>query len=117
LLNILAHVGIALATSLAAWLNAGVLLILLLKRGHYTPDKRLQRRGLGIIAASAVMAGGLWIALPHVSPLIEQGMFERILGLALLVGGGGLLYGVCVLLFGAAHLQDLKSMLRRRKSA
>lgn len=117
LLDILAHVGIALATSLAAWINASLLFILLLKRGHCTPDKRLRRRGLGIIAASAVMAGGLWFVLPYINPMLEQGMLQRILGLILLVAGGGLLYGVCVVLFGAAHIQDLKSMLRRRKSA
>ncbi len=116
-LNSLAHVGIALATSLAAWLNAGVLLILLLKKGHHTPDRRLYRRTIGIIAASLLMAGGLWLGLPYIEPLLEGSLIERITSLAILVIGGGVLYGLGVVLFGAARLGEVKSMLRRRKSS
>lgn len=117
LLDILAHVGIALATSLAAWLNAGVLLALLLKRGHYTVDKRLYQRILGIIAASLLMAGSLWVILPFIQPMLDAGLISRILGLSLLIGTGCMVYGASALLFGAAKISDVKSMLRRRKSA
>ena len=40
----LAHVGIALATAISAWLNAGLLAWLLRREGLLQPDARLQRR-------------------------------------------------------------------------
>ena len=117
LLESLAHVGIALATSLSAWLNASALLILLSIRGHYSMDKRLYRRMLGIIAASVVMAAALWAALPFMTPYLQAGLSSRITALIFLILGGGAVYGVSALAFGAAKFSDIKSMLRRRKAA
>jgi len=118
LLDLLAHAGIALATSLAAWMNALTLMALLLMRGHYKTDRRLVRRLIGGLAASAVMGGALWASLPYTHILTgTDDLLLRILGLTLLVGGGGLVFGISALVFGAANLADLKNMLRRRKSA
>lgn len=53
----LQHVGIALATSISAWLNVAGLAILLARRGHF----RLERRELvqhGLIFLSAALMGG-----------------------------------------------------------
>ncbi len=118
LIDSLAHVGIAVATSLAAWVNALVLLALLLLKGHYTMDKRLGRRLVGSIAATAVMTAGLWAALPYAHRLIySDDLMVKISGLTLLVIGGGTLYGIGAVLFGAANPAELKSLIRRRKSA
>lgn len=43
LMQVLAHVGIALATALSAWFNAITLGILLVRRGHLAFDTRLRR--------------------------------------------------------------------------
>ena len=43
LMQFLAHVGIALATSCAGWLNALTLLALLVRRGHFRLDARARR--------------------------------------------------------------------------
>ena len=56
----LAHIGPALATSLAAICNVGGLAFILLRRGHFLPDQQLRRRCLGMIGASVAMAGRLW---------------------------------------------------------
>src|ERR1700722_13156768 len=56
----LAHVGPALATSLAAVCNVSGLAFVLLRRGHFVPDRQLGRRCLGMIGASGAMAVVLW---------------------------------------------------------
>lgn len=118
LLNLLAHVGIALATSVAAWMNALTLLLLLKRRGHYTVDSRLRQRVIAILVSSIIMAAGLWVTTPFLRPLIDsQTLLLRIIGLGVLISGGGTLYAVAALLTGAARLPDLKAMLKRRKSA
>ncbi len=117
LLEQLAHMGIALATSVAAWVNAVTLLILLIKRGHYSPDRRLYLRVTAIFAASALMAAGLWFATPFLADLLNGPLLQKITALVLLVVGGAGTYGLFAVLLGAARPSDLKSMLTRRKSA
>jgi putative peptidoglycan lipid II flippase len=56
LMQVLAHVGIALATALSSCLNAGLLLLLLVRRGYFVWDGRLRHRLPRIVTASLVMA-------------------------------------------------------------
>ncbi|HYD05513.1 MAG TPA: murein biosynthesis integral membrane protein MurJ, partial [Reyranella sp.] len=57
----LAHVGIALASSLSGWINALLLAAMLLSRGHWQPDARLRQRtwrvALATIGMSMALAG------------------------------------------------------------
>jgi putative peptidoglycan lipid II flippase len=98
----LAHVGIALATALSAWMNAGLLAWLLRRDGLLQPDTRLRRRLTRIAAAALTMAAGLWLLQALLAPLRPS------LSLALLVvaGGGGFL--ALARLFGALDLRELK---------
>src|ERR1700761_91149 len=48
----LAHIGPALATSVAAICNVAGLGIVLLRRGHFAPDRQLHRRCAGMVGAS-----------------------------------------------------------------
>jgi putative peptidoglycan lipid II flippase len=52
LMQFLAHVGIALATTIAGWVNALTLLWLLVQRGHFRFDGRA-RRNLPRVGAAA----------------------------------------------------------------
>jgi putative peptidoglycan lipid II flippase len=58
----LGHVGIALATSVAAWLNAALLGITLTRRGHFQTDAAL-RRNLPRIVLSSLAMGALVLGL------------------------------------------------------
>src|SRR6195952_4373084 len=58
----LAHIGPALATSLAALCNVGGLAFILLRRGHWVPDRQLRRRCGGMLGASMAMGLVLWEA-------------------------------------------------------
>jgi len=50
------HVGIAAATSLAAWVNTFILLVVLRRRGHLNADAALSRR-LPLLALASVLMG------------------------------------------------------------
>ena len=56
LMQILAHVGIALATSISAWINVCLLVLFLYLRGQFKIDERLRQKVLRIIFASLGMA-------------------------------------------------------------
>ena len=55
----LAHLGLALALSLASWVNALGLAAVLWRRGVLAPDRGLLRRGVGTLGAVLVMGGVL----------------------------------------------------------
>ncbi|HLT02117.1 MAG TPA: murein biosynthesis integral membrane protein MurJ, partial [Geminicoccaceae bacterium] len=103
----LAHVGIALATALSAWLNVSLLARGLHRDDLLRPDARLRRRLPRILGASLAMALGLWLSAPWLDALAPP------LALALLVAGGGLAFLVVGLLLGALDLGDLRRVLGR----
>jgi putative peptidoglycan lipid II flippase len=110
----LAHIGPALATSLAAICNVAGLAFVLGRRGHFAPDHQLRRRCIGMIGASGAMALVLWgmrILLFQAPP---HG-WMRVLSLAGLVGVGMLVYGIAASVFGAYDLRDIGRMMSRRR--
>jgi putative peptidoglycan lipid II flippase len=99
----LAHVGIALATALGAWLNAGLLAAGLRRRGHLAVDARLRAKAPRIAASALVMA-------------VAIGEAVRIAALAGLVALGVVLYGLVALATGAGEWRDVTSRLARRRA-
>jgi putative peptidoglycan lipid II flippase len=94
------HMGLALASSLAAYINAGMLYRGLRKQGVYAPEPGWLRVNLAVIAASLLMLAFLlynsvdavtWAADP------ARGRVER---LFILVGGGVLVYFLGLFLAG-----------------
>lgn len=109
----LAHVGIALATSTAGWVNALLLVVLLHRRGHFALDRRT-RRVLPRIVAAAIGMGALLLVLEAaLRPAFTGGLLWRVLGLGALVGGGLVGFAVLALLFGVARWQELRERLAR----
>lgn len=111
----LRHVGIAIATSVAAWANAVLLGIWLGRRGHFQLPAEDWRRHFLIIGASIVMALVLWgLAIPLApymnphAPLIVQ-----LVVLGVLCGFGMALYFAIVHFSGAQPLGMLLKRLRR----
>ena len=111
LIHYLAHVGIALATAISAWLNVILLVRILHKRGHHRFDDRLRSRIVRILFASAAMAAGLWFALVAIGSAFEASIPTNIVALAALVFGALGLYAVLAIMTGAVVLSDLKRML------
>jgi len=112
LFDTMRHVGIALATSVAAWINVAMLAVFLARRGHFTLTAT-EWRQQGLIALLTVaMSGALWGAVVLLGPVFDPGYFFPAQALALLVlcGFGAGLY------FALAHvtrLQPLGGLLRR----
>ena len=107
------HVGIAAATAVSSWLNAGALGLVLWRRGHFEPDARLKARLARTIAAGAAMGAGLYWASGALAGLAAGAELDRILGLAVLVGGGLAVFGLAAMVTGAARPADLRSFLKR----
>lgn len=109
----LAHVGLALATALSAWVNAGLLYLALRRRGYMEWDARLRQRLSRILAAALVMAAAVWGLAHLLAPMFAGAAPEKILALSLLVGGGLVTYAVAAFVLGAVRREDLRGLLTR----
>ena len=113
LMQVLSHVGIALATACSAWMNAIILWVILHRRGQFHADARLWNRGIRTIAVSLVMAGALFYAASMLSTYLTGAGLERVAALILLVVFGLALFAVLAHYCGAMKVSELRTMLRR----
>jgi putative peptidoglycan lipid II flippase len=111
LMGPLAHVGIALGTSIAAWVNALALAWLLARRGHLVLDRPMRRRAPRLLLATAAMAAVLW-ALD-----LAAGGWRLPAGLLVagLVGAGAAAFFAAAQALGALDLREVRALLRRRR--
>jgi len=110
----LAHIGPALATSLAAICNVAGLALVLNRRGHFLPDQPLRRRCAGMVGASLAMAAVLWGLRILLFGATPHG-WQRMAFLAALVGSGMLAYAVAASVLGAYDIRNVRRMMSRRR--
>ncbi|MAB00514.1 MAG: murein biosynthesis integral membrane protein MurJ [Stappia sp.] len=111
----LAHVGIALATSIAGWVNTGLLMIVLWRRGHFRFDSRARKRLPLLALASVLMGAGLFGGAAVLGPWLSgDGTLLRFVALALLVACGLVLFAIFVQVTGAVDLAGYLRRLRKR---
>jgi putative peptidoglycan lipid II flippase len=97
------HAGLALAIGIGALINAGWLLIGLIRRGSYQPLPGWGRFGLQVVFASALLAAFLWWAASAVSWTGMRSLYGQRIGLLALV-----LLGSAALYFSALRVTGLK---------
>jgi putative peptidoglycan lipid II flippase len=96
----LGHVGLAMATTMAATVNASLLLRGLLRDGSYRPERGwiwLLARGLG---SCLIMGLVLWWGAGETARWLEMGVWERVLRLFGLIFAGGATYVLSLLALG-----------------
>ncbi len=111
-----AHVGIAIATSVSAWLNALSLVGILVARGHFRFGAAQWRQQGLILAASLVMALLLWFSANALGGVLvgSGSTLVEFLALGLLVGGGMLFYFPMLHLLGVARFGEMVRQMRRQ---
>jgi putative peptidoglycan lipid II flippase len=110
------HLGIAIATTIGGWLNAGLLYVTLARRGHFMSDARLRRALPSILLASAVMGCMLYVGVDQLAPWLgaTHHLPVRAAALAALTVAGATVYFAVVFLTGGFRIAALKRAVRRR---
>ena len=119
LFPVYAHIGIAIATSVAAWINTIFLAGILMKRGYFVVNIHLLKTHALIILASLLMAILLWVGADmgakfisnSAQPFLQIGVFALLLG----IGMAG--YFLILQLFGIVRLKDLITQISRKRQA
>ncbi len=96
----LAHAGLALATSLAAFINAGFLFYFLRKGQFYIAEDGWMVFILRIVFASSIMGALIFFMSPDISLWIEWDLYTRVMQLGLWIIAGGMSYFAALWLTG-----------------
>ncbi len=110
---LLAQTGIALALSIAGWLNALLLIAVLNRRGQFALDRRMRRALPRILLAGFGMGVLLLVLRWLLADALAARFAVKLAALAGLVGGGLLGFALLALVFGAADLGELRRRFRR----
>lgn len=106
-------VGLATATSIAAWANALTLGWVLHRRGNWHADAALLARGPKALAASLVMGALVLAGAEAMAGPLADGEAARILALAVICGAGGAAYFGLAWGFGAVDRAALAALAKR----
>ncbi|WOA30753.1 murein biosynthesis integral membrane protein MurJ [Alloalcanivorax xenomutans] len=96
----LQHAGLALATALSAWLNAGLLYLGLRRSGVYRPGGGWGWHWGRMLVAGLAMAAATWLLAERAGVWLVGGVSERVGWLALVVAAGLAVYGLVLLVLG-----------------
>jgi putative peptidoglycan lipid II flippase len=105
------HVGIAIATSIAAWVN--VILLWVGLNGFVQLQRENWFRLGGMVLASFLMAVGLLAAKYFLVDWLSGLFWQKLVSTGLLIGVGGSIYALGVLLLKVTNVGELKAALRR----
>jgi putative peptidoglycan lipid II flippase len=105
--------GLAIATSSAAWVNAGLLALSLARRGWYRPGPRLWIGLFRAALATAILGAGIWLMLWQQPAIIEAVGGSHALAAGATVTAAAVIYGLAALITGALRISDIRQALRR----
>ena len=107
LYRVMGHVGLALATSTAACVQAYLLLRGVLVEGTYRPGPGWGRYLARLVLANAALVGWVWWMTPPVARWLTEPMHWRIEQLAVICLGGVAVYAGALAMTGL-RLRDLR---------
>lgn len=116
------YAGLAVATTAAGWLQAGLLALTLSRRGDLKPDARLMGRLPRIALAAAAMGAAAWLLVRYETvwsqPIdgLAGPLLGPVIGLVGVIGLGAAIYALACLACGALKLSELREALRPRRS-
>lgn len=114
LMQYFAHVGLAMATAISAWLNVVMLSSGLIRRGHFTFERLVIIRITKYVFASVVMGAVVWGISLQISGIFEDGLMEKIIGILILITAGIGCYVLLAFMTGAVRTEELKALLKRK---
>ncbi|MBI3776982.1 MAG: murein biosynthesis integral membrane protein MurJ [Gammaproteobacteria bacterium] len=107
-----AHAALALATALAAYINAGLLFVYLRRAGVYRPLAGWRTLGAQTLFANTAMATLLWFGVPSAEMWAQLSTSARAGQLVLWIVAAGIVYFICLMVSGV----KLKELIRLRTS-
>ncbi len=111
------HVGMAMATTTASWVNLAMMAVILYRRGVFVPDTILKKRLTRMLAATGVMGFAILASTDFLAPRFEEEIVMRTAALIALITLSGAVYGISAIGLGAYDKAFLKRIWKRKPYA
>jgi len=108
------HVGLAMATSIAAWVNAGLLLITLHRRRWFSLNRQVQITGAKVLISAAAMGSGLVLARDQWLTTLPETLSLQIMAVLSIIICGMVIFGGMGQLTGAFNLMHIRQALKKQ---
>ncbi len=112
LIQYIGHIGLAVSTSVTAWVNTSLLAIVLTKRGLYHIDKNLNKRLFKILLSAIFMGVILYYVQNFMASYFAAGFLIKISALFALIVVGMVSFFATAHACKACCLGDLRGMVR-----
>lgn len=111
--------GIAIAEISAGWINAALLFVTLLWRGHWPLDLTLITRIPRLLIAAGLMAVAVYFAKDCFAAELGTGapLYEKVYALGVIVAGAMAIYFSLAIIIGGVDRSIVKRLIKRRRSA
>jgi len=113
LIQYFAHVGLAAATAIAAWLNVALLYWGLKNKGHFIVDRRTLVNTGKFLTASVLMGLALYWADAQWAFVFAEDELARVAGLTGFVATGAAIYFGAVIALGGVNVREVLSSIKR----
>lgn len=110
-----AQVGMAMATTIAGWVNLALMASILHKRGVFAPDALLKSRLAKLAVASVAMALVLWAIGGHFEHYYQEHATMKVFALSSVITIGLITYTIAVMVLGAYDTELVKKLVRRKR--
>lgn len=116
LFPLLKHVGCALATSIAGWLNVALIAVGLRRIGLFQPSRAFLGRVVRMVVCSLLMGVAIWVLARYAQPwLYADARVVRLGTMGVVVGVGLVVYFSLIIALRVTTMGELKSKFRRRR--
>jgi putative peptidoglycan lipid II flippase len=106
--------GLAIATSVAAWVNVMMMAATLARRGDYAPSPKAIWRFTRIGLVSVALGAAMWLASVN-RVALEALLGSKEVAVAILILGGGTAYFLVLFLTGSVTISEVRGAFRRER--
>ena len=106
--------GLAVAGSIGAWCNVGLLLAVLARKKYFRLPVRIAGRILRIAVAAALMGVVLWLLMEPLDSWFAGNVFQRALAIGAIVVAGLASFGFVAAVLGVLDKGTVQRLMRRQ---
>jgi len=113
LIGFIGHIGLAVATSSAAWLNSILLCIILIRRGLYEIDKEMVKRLIKILISAFIMGIALHYLREIIAFDVNAKFIEKLMKICALIFTGIISFFAIAHITGGVRLNKLLKIMSK----
>ena len=112
--RVLAHGGLALANTLAAFVNVALFYIYLYRKAPYLELSKIIKQFIKMLISAVIMGIVVFVAMRFISHIGGMGKMWQAIRVAVYIGLGGVIYFIATYLIGVDEIKDIYELFKKK---